>query len=351
MKKTPWILFLALLVNLNLAAQKVDKKSLKDGIYANFITDKGNILVKLESEKAPMTVANFVGLSEGNYQPFDSIEIKKPIYVNIKFHRVIANFMIQGGDPLGTGEGSAGYSFFDEFNDSLKHDRAGVLSMANSGPNTNGSQFFITHKDTPWLDGKHSIFGKVVAGQDVVDSIKQNDMLQRVDIFRIGKAAKKFNATEVFRKNYEKRKAEMKAEEDRIANAKKMSIDEYKVYFKNEIEKEYPGAIQTESGLMILISKPGEDPKPNVGQEVTVHYTGMFTNGKKFDSSRDRNSPFTFPLGQGRVIKGWDEGIGMIGKGGKATLIIPYYLGYGARGQSIIPPYATLVFDVEMLSY
>lgn len=351
MKNKLVFLGVALSVVMGMNAQKVDKKKLEDGIYANIITDKGAILVKLEDKKVPMTVANFVGLSEGNFQPFDSIKIDKPIYSNLKFHRVIANFMIQGGDPLGTGMGSAGYSFFDEFDESLVHDKAGILSMANSGPNTNGSQFFITHKETPWLNNKHSIFGHVVNGQAVVDSIKQDDKLLRVDIIRIGKEAKKFDATSVFRAKYTKIEAEMKAEQARIEAIKNMPVEDYKAQFKAEMEKKFPGATQTSSGLMIMMNKQGAEPLPKVGQTVTVHYTGMFLDGKKFDSSRDRNTPFSFPLGQGRVIKGWDEGIGLIGKGGKATLIIPYFLGYGARANAVIPAYSTLVFDVEVLDY
>jgi peptidyl-prolyl cis-trans isomerase A (cyclophilin A) len=342
---------LAGLFSLTLAAQKIDTKGLDGGIYANFSTSKGAILVKLTHDKTPMTVANFVGLAEGKFQPFDTIQFKTPYYNGLKFHRVIANFMIQGGDPDGTGMGGPGYRFFDEFNDELLHDGPGILSMANSGPHTNGSQFFITHKDTPWLNGKHSVFGKVVRGQEVVDAIAQDDLMEKVTIIRIGKEAKKFNATKVFREVYTKKEAEIKAEQEKIEKVKKMSIEEYKVHFKEEMLQYYPKAIQTESGLMIVIHEPGTDEKPEKGQTVKVHYTGTFLNGKKFDSSKDRNQPFSFPVGQGRVIKGWDEGIPMIGKGGRATLLIPYFLGYGPNGQSVIPPYATLVFEVEMLDF
>jgi FKBP-type peptidyl-prolyl cis-trans isomerase len=271
--------------------------------------------------------------------------------VNIKFHRVIADFVIQGGDPTGTGNGSAGYSFFDEFHDDLKHSKAGILAMANSGKNTNGSQFYITRKALPHLDNGYSVFGEVVEGLNIVDSIRQNDTLYRIDILRKGKAAKKFDATKVFRENYSKKEAEIKAEQEKMEKIKSMGIPEYKEYFKNEMLKSYPKAIQTESGLMIEIENPGEDPKPMAGQQVSVHYTGMFTDGKVFDSSKSRNQPIDFALGKGMVIKGWDEGIGMIGKGGKAKLIIPYYLAYGPGGRSIIPPYATLIFDVELVGF
>lgn len=133
-------------------------------------TNKGTIEIELTPDKTPVTVANFVNLAQHGY------------YNGISFHRVIPDFMIQGGDPTGTGAGGPGYRFEDEFDSSLKHDTPGVLSMANAGPGTNGSQFFITHVATPWLDGKHSVFGKVIKGQDVVNSIKQGDKIEKVTI-------------------------------------------------------------------------------------------------------------------------------------------------------------------------
>jgi len=339
------------LITLTATSQKIDKKSLEPGVYANISTNKGDILLKLEHEKTPLTVANFVGLAEGKFKPFDTLEFKTPFYDGIKFHRVIANFMIQGGDPQGNGMGDPGYKFFDEFSDDLLHSGPGILSMANSGPNTNGSQFFITHKETPWLNGKHSVFGHVVKGQNVVDSIAQDDVMEKVSIIRIGKSAKKFKPTKVFQELYNAKAEKIEKEQAELDMVKKMSEAEYKIYFKEQMIKDYPNAIQTESGLMIAIHKPGDDEKPAKGTTVKVHYTGMFTNGKKFDSSRDRNQPFSFPVGQGRVIKGWDEGIPMLGKGGRATLIIPYFLGYGSHGQAVIPPYSTLIFYVEMLDF
>lgn len=349
--KNIFITGLLALVTLTVTAQKFDKKSLEPGVYANITTTKGDILLKLEHEKAPLTVANFVGLAEGKFKPFDTLEIKDPFYNGLKFHRVMANFMIQGGDPAGNGMGDPGYKFFDEFHEDLLHTGPGILSMANSGVNTNGCQFFITHKDTPWLNGKHSVFGHVVSGQDVVNSIAQDDIMESITIIRVGKSAKKFKPTKVFQELYGKYEEKVKQEQAELEMAKKMNVEEYKVHFKEQMLKDYPNAIQTESGLMIAIHEPGSDEKPENGTTVKVHYTGMFTNGKKFDSSRDRNQPFSFPVGQGRVIKGWDEGIPMLGKGGRATLIIPYFLGYGAHGQAVIPPYSILIFDVEMLDF
>jgi len=340
----------------NAFAQKVKKVKIKTkgwepGLYANMITDKGTIVIKLEYQKAPLTVANFVGLSEGKFKPFDSIYIEKPFYNGLKFHRVVPNFMIQGGDPKGNGNGDPGYKFYDEFHDDLPHDGAGILSMANSGPFTNGCQFFITHKATPHLNKKHAVFGKVIIGQDVVDSIRQDDVIQQVIIVRVGKDAKKFNATQVFQKEYNTIKEKMENEKKELDKIRSMSIEEYKKYFFETMIVKYPKAIQTASGLMIVVHEPGGEAKPAKGANVQVHYTGFLINGDKFDSSKDRDQPFSFPVGMSRVIQGWDEGIPMLGKGGKATLIIPYYLGYGDRGTGPIPPYAILIFEVEMLDF
>jgi len=304
---------------------------LNDGMYAKIITNKGDISISLSYDKTPLTVANFICLAEG-LMP----EMEKPFYDNLKFHRVIPDFMIQGGCPLGTGTGDPGYKFPDEFHPDLKHDGPGVLSMANSGPNTNGSQFFITHKETPWLDGKHSVFGKVSdeSSQDVIDSIDQDDEILSIEIVRVGKEAKKFDALKVFNSSMEE--------------AQKLAKEEEKAMLA-QMEAISKDANTTDSGLKYIMIKEGSGSSPVPGSNVSVHYSGYLLDGTKFDSSYDRGEPITFPLGQGRVIKGWDEGIGMLKVGGKAKLIIPPDLAYGDRAIGPIPANSILMFEVELV--
>lgn len=323
----------------------------EDGIYAEFTTSKGVILVQLEDQKTPMTVANFVGLVEGNFKVLDST-ISKPFYDGLKFHRVIADFMIQGGDPKGNGSGGPGYQFYDETRPDLKHDKGGILSMANSGPATNGSQFFITHKETPWLDGKHTVFGHVISGQDVVNSIAQDDVMTKVKIIRVGKAAKKFDASATFKKVYDEIKAADDLKKAEMAKIAAMSEEDYKAYMLKEVQKTYPNAQQSKSGLVYVIENEGEGPKASQGDKMSVHYKGTFrADGKQFDSSYDRNMPMDFAYKVQRMIPGFEEGLGMVAKGGKAKLIIPYYAAYGKQGRpGAIPAYADLVFDIEVVN-
>ena len=303
----------------------------KEGMYAKIKTNKGDIMLELEFEKTPLTVANFVGLAEGKIKN-NKKKVGEPYYDGLKFHRVIADFMIQGGCPDGNGMGGPGYQFPDEIHPDLKHSGPGILSMANAGPGTNGSQFFITHKETPWLDGKHTVFGKVTEGQDVVDAIAQDDKIIEIDIIRKGENAKKFDSKAIFDKELEKL-------EKQAAEKAKEAIDALK-----------KGAKVTSSGLAYKIIKKGTGAKAEAGKTVSVHYTGKLSNGTKFDSSYDRNQPIEFELGRGRVIKGWDEGISLLNVGSKATFIIPPDLAYGARGAGgVIPPNATLIFDVELV--
>ncbi|UOX34150.1 peptidylprolyl isomerase [Flavobacterium sediminilitoris] len=307
---------------------------MQDGIYAKFNTPKGSILVKLTHDKTPGTVGNFVGLAEGQLEN-KAKSMGTPYYNGLKFHRVIPDFMIQGGCPLGTGTGDAGYKFDDEFHPELKHDRPGVLSMANAGPGTNGSQFFITHVETGWLDGKHTVFGHVVEGQDVVDAVAQNDVIESIEIVRVGDEAKNWNAIEAFRTFEGSR-------EKRLADQKRLA--------EEALEKLAAGFQKTESGLRYQIIQKGNGTQAEKGKKVSVHYQGALENGQVFDSSYKRKQPIDFQLGVGQVIEGWDEGIALLKVGDKARFVIPSYLGYGSRGAGgVIPPDATLVFDVELM--
>ncbi len=313
---------------------------LPQGLYAEFNTTKGKILVELFYDKTPLTVTNFVGLAEGTKKS-NQPEGKK-FYDGLTFHRVIKDFMIQGGDPEGTGGGGPGYKFPDEFVSSLKHDGPGVLSMANAGPGTNGSQFFITHKDTPWLNNKHTVFGKVVDGQDVVNTIEKGDKIILLNILRIGKSAESFKADQ---ESFDKLLNEIS-----LKKGHKEKQDMAK--FEEEMKAKYPGAMKTESGLRYVVTQQGSGSKPTKGAMVTAHYTGKLVDGTKFDSSVDRGKPFEFPVGNGRVIKGWDEAFLDMKKGEKRILIIPYHLAYGERGYpGVIPPKATLIFDVELIDF
>jgi len=315
--------------------------NLENGLYVDIQTNRGDILVKFFYDKVPMTVANFVALSEGTHpKMIDSLK-GTPFYDGTKFHRVIKDFMIQGGDRIGTGAGDAGYTFADEFpmdeegNLLYKHDGPGVLSMANAGPGTNGSQFFITHIPTDWLDGKHTVFGHVVEGQDVVDAVAQGDAIESIEIVRVGAEAEKWNAIEAFRTFEGSR-------EKRLAEQKKQAAE--------ALEKLAAGFDTTESGLRYKMIQKGAGKQAEKGKTVSVHYQGALENGQVFDSSYKRKQPIDFKLGAGQVIEGWDEGIALLQVGDKARFVIPSYLGYGSRGAGgVIPPDATLVFDVELM--
>lgn len=307
---------------------------MQDGLYAKFNTNKGEILVNLEYIKTPGTVGNFVALAEGNME--NSVKAQgTPYYDGLKFHRVIPDFMIQGGCPQGTGTGNPGYKFDDEFHPDLKHSGAGVLSMANAGPGTNGSQFFITHVETPWLDNNHTVFGQVVSGQEVVDAIAQGDTIETLEIIRVGADAEAFNAIEAFRTFEGAREKRVAAERE----AKRAELDRLAQGFE-----------ETESGLRYQILQKGTGKQAEKGKTVSVHYKGQLADGTVFDSSYKRKQPLEFPVGVGQVIPGWDEGIQLLQVGDKARLVIPSDLGYGSRGAGgVIPPDATLIFDVELM--
>ncbi len=355
----------------------------KEGIYAAIDTKYGTMVVELTPEQTPMTVANFVGLAEGNFNPFPVNKITTPYYDGLKFHRVIPNFMIQGGDPLGTGGGNPGYAFYDETNMNLKHEGKGVLSMANSDPQTkpafsnigktNGSQFFITHTSTDWLNGNHTVFGKVITGLNIVDSVKGNDIMNFVRIIRVGEKFKSWNATNAFKEAFVKAEALAKVAEEkakieqerikkekeefdlkdkeRVANIIKMSEADYAKLFFAEIKKTNPTAKQTASGLVYVIEPQGKGVKAVKGNKVNVHYTGSFiSTGAKFDSSRDRNQTFDYEHITAGMIQGFHEGVGLLNEGGRGKFFMPYYLAYGKNGRApLIPACSDLLFDIELI--
>ena len=342
-----------------LASCKATKyKALEDGLYADIQTNKGDIILKLHVNETPLTVANFVSLAEGNNPKLTDSLKGKEYYDGIKFHRVIKDFMIQGGDPTGTGAGNPGYKFADEFpRDSTgsliyKHDSEGVLSMANSGPTTNGSQFFITHKPTPWLDGKHTVFGKVITGQGVVDSIAKNDTIKHIEIVRIGRIAKKFDAPKVFEHELVNASEREKEEKAKKEAADKVRLEKFKVDQKDfEAKMDVAKATKTSSGLKFLKLKSTKGEKVLVSSPVDMHYTIYLANGKKIQSSLDRGQTLKCQLDDKArpMIPGVKEGMLMMREGEKARLFIPYYLAYGEKGGGPFPPKADVIFEVEIV--
>lgn len=335
-------------------------EKLGDGLYAEIKTNKGTMVAELEYKKTPITVANFVTLAEGKNK-FVSAEYKGKKYFNdLTFHRVIKDFMIQGGDPTGTGNGTPGYKFNDEIVEGLKHSQAGILSMANAGPGTNGSQFFITHKATPWLDGMHTVFGKVIQGLDIINLIEQGDKIETVKIIAKGSEAKKFKADKVFENYFENFAKEQKLAEERN---NKIKLDKVA-----EIETAKSKGVKTQSGLIYYTLKTGTGEKPANGQNVNIHYAGYFENGELFDTSYEEvataygkldprrkaanaYSPIPFKFGDKTgMIPGFIEGIENMNTGDKIMVVIPSHLAYGERGAGgVIPPNATLIFEMEMV--
>lgn len=318
-------------------------------MIAVFYTSKGIIKVGLEFAKCPMTVANFVSLVEGTAANKNG-KIGKPFYDGLTFHRVVKDFMIQGGDPYGDGTGNTGYLFPDEINSDLRHDGPGILSMANSGPNTNSCQFFITHVKTDFLDGKHTVFGKVIEGQKIVDSIAIGDKIDSIRILRNSVEAKSFDANKVFNSQKEILKQKLLSEQQ-SKFGEQQSTSTYRD-FEIFVKKAYPNAVKTPSGLYYYKTTTTEEAQAMPGSVVKVHYRGSLISGKVFDESYSRKEPLQFPLGAGKVIPGWDEGIALLRKGEKATLIIPSYLAYGSQGiQGVIEPNSALIFDVQLVDF
>lgn len=307
---------------------------LADGLYANLHTNQGDIIVQLEFEKTPLTVINFVGLAEG--KKHSNIQTGKPFYNGLKFHRVIDNFMIQGGDPKGNGTGGPGYQFNDEITD-LTHDREGILSMANSGPNTNGSQFFITHLATPHLDGKHTVFGHVVEGMSVVNTIKQNDFIRKVKIIRIGEKAQNFKTDETA----------FKAENAAYANKEQQKNAAKKAKFLAFTKSNYPQAKITDQGYFVEVNQNGGGDTPNQGDLVKVSLSIDLDDGTNM---RQAGEPLPFAAGSGSIISIIDTSVLTMKVGEKRTLIAPYYQIYGDSKRASLSAEAILIFKLELLS-
>lgn len=364
-----------LLIVVNLNSCKAQYPDLEDGLYAEFVTTKGTMIAKLNYEETPVTVANFVSLAEGSNTLVDEKYQKKKFYNGLKFHRVIDDFMIQGGDPLGDGTGNPGYKFKDEFVPYLKHDKKGILAMANSGYGTNGSQFYITHKETPWLNAYddngelndcehpriscHTVFGEVVEGLDVIDSIKQNDIINEVNIIRKGKDAKTFTASKLFSEHFEEEK---KLEKEKVEKAKtilKSTLEKF--------ERQRSQAVTLDSGLKYVITEKGSGPALTETSKVLTNYAVYFEEGKLLQTSKLETAealdavnlrqkkangykPIEAELGpDAPMIPGFKEGLKQLHVGDKATLFIPYHLAYGEAGGNGIPPKSNIIFEVEIL--
>jgi cyclophilin family peptidyl-prolyl cis-trans isomerase len=365
------ILFVLLLITTLFSCNK-EHNNLPDGLYAEIETNRGNILLELDYKKAPVTVANFITLVEGENQFITNDTLKgKPFYNGLKFHRVIKDFMIQGGDPLGTGSGDTGYKFKDEITD-LRFDKGGILAMANNGPGTNSSQFFITHLETPWLDGKHTIFGHVVDyNLEVVNKIEQDDFIKSVTIIRNGEEAKKFNAKKTFHDYFriesesQKQKVAAEAKAKAEYNAKYKAVCDQKVASFTELKSK---STKTATGLQYVITKKSGGKKPAVGSTVYIHYAGFLENGTLFDTSIEEVSktfgtfdparaeakqyiPIPFQAGKkDGLIPGFIEGIEKMSIGDKAILFIPSHLAYGEAGAGdVIPPNTNIIFEIELM--
>ncbi len=304
-----------------------------DGLYATFNTSKGSIVVSLDYKEAPLTVTNFIGLAMGRFD----VTKNKPYYDGLVFHRVIPNFMIQGGDPQGNGTGGPGYQFPDE-STSTKFDKPGKLAMANAGPATNGSQFFITHEPTPWLNGKHTIFGQVIEGQDIVDSIAQGDKITTLTITAVGQSATAFEA------------ACTQATFDKMLNDLQQGARSKRRAEADAIKSQYPTADELENGILYEQITEGNKEEIAQGTSVSVHYTGRLLDGQVFDSSYERGEPIEFNVGTGMVIKGWDYMVSRMTVGEKGIVVIPPDLAYGEQGIGPIPPNSWLVFELEVVS-
>lgn len=378
-KQTMKILVLALLMTATSCEQQ-KYPDLEDGLYAEFITNKGIMVAKLYYDKAPVTVANFVALAEGKHPEVSDNYKGKPYYDSIIFHRVIDKFMIQGGDPLGTGTGGPGYNFLDEFHPDLKHDKPGILSMANSGPATNGSQFFITEVPTPHLDNKHSVFGELVLGLDILDTISnvkvapgsnkplEPVIIEKLNIIRKGQNATNFDAAKVYTEELPKIEEKQKALKEEAQKKLKESANKAAEKFIED-NKELPGpVVKSDTGIVMIYINESKGDKPSSADRVLINYAGYFEDGRLFDTSwadvakennvyneqRDNQGgykPFEDAYNAtARTVPGFKEAMLNMNVGDKVRVFIPSYLGWGEQGSGPIPPNANVIFDIELVS-
>ncbi|PIE48796.1 MAG: peptidylprolyl isomerase [Flavobacteriales bacterium] len=341
------------------------RNDLPDGLYAEMHTEKGEILIRLYYDTVPITVANFVSLAKGDNPLVNKSYKGKAFFNGLTFHRVESGYVVQTGAPGGRPSGNAGYKFEDEIPHDkqgqllLKHDKPGVVSMANSGKNTNGSQFFITLRETPNLDGLHSVFGQVVEGQQVVDSIKKGDRIKKIKIINVGEKAKKFDAKEVF-SNYFQDLEKRTAQHLKALKKVKDSLRHSWETFKTE-------AVSLPSGLKMYYLKKNDSIKPPIGSSVRINYAGFFTTADLFDTNVEAiakkfdkfnqyaaNEGKYMPMAveyspDAAMVHGFREGVLNLRVGEKAWLFIPSHLGYGKQQYGPIPPNTNLVFLVELL--
>jgi peptidyl-prolyl cis-trans isomerase A (cyclophilin A) len=362
------ILFFSLLISFS--SCNAQYTELEDGLYAEFITTKGTMVAKLEYEKTPITVANFISLAEGTNKMVSTEYKGKKFYNGLTFHRVMDGFMIQGGDPLGNGLGNPGYKFKDEFHPDLKHDKGGILAMANSGPNTNGSQFYITEIPKPHLDNGYSIFGELVIGLNIQDSISnvktdannkplEDVIIKEVNIIRKGKEAKSFKAASIFNNHF--------AETEKLEKEKAAKTEAILAANKDKFTKQKEEALKLASGLQYTITEKGTGEKLTENSKFLAHYAVFFENGKLLETSNletaeacdavnekrkmaDQYQPIACDISaNARMIAGFKEGLKQLSVGDKATLFIPYHLAYGEAGNRAIPPKSNLIFEVEII--
>lgn len=307
MKKIQTIIGALMLISICIAPTLSSAKDLEPGLYAQMDTTKGIIVLKLFYKKVPMTVINFTGLADGKFKTTRGEGVK--YYDGLTFHRVIKGFMIQGGDPKGNGSGGPGYNFPDEFVPELRHDSAGILSMANAGPGTNGSQFFITHAPTPWLDDKHTVFGKVVSGMNVVNAIEQGDMIKRVTILRMGKDAQSFKNTQDDFQSIQK-------------DIQQTRLDQFKETFEKKMLQRHPEAKTLKPGMMVVTLKEGEGSKPAFGDTVLAHVTNMFVEGQVIKTTKDTD-PHPVVIDDKNI---YAQTLGTMSKGGVKRLLISHMI-------------------------